>query len=168
MTRRTSSSTVRDIRTIQRPCFRIPRNPNSIKVQTFQFKLPLEPKLNDHITRVPMGPIGFALNGVVFFNPFEAGGMNAVEGYSEVWLDSCCGHPEQRGVYHYHKYPVCVKSPFRDSGKEHSPVIGFAFDGFPVYGPYESSGMMAKDMTGDNALDVCNGHKDNGEAITIM
>ena len=136
-------------------------NPNSIKVQSFRFKLPLEPKLNDHITRVPMGPIGFALNGVVFFNPFEAGGMNAVEGYSEVWLDSCCGHPEQRGVYHYHKYPVCVKSPFRDSGKEHSPVIGFAFDGFPVYGPYESSGMMAKDMTGDNALDVCNGHKDD-------
>ena len=64
------------------------------KVQEFQFRLPFEPKLNDHITRVPMGPIGVALNGVVFFNPFEAGGMNAVEGYSEVWLDSCCGHPE--------------------------------------------------------------------------
>ena len=107
-------------------------NPNSIKVQKFEFRLPFVPQLNDHITRVPMGPIGVALNGVVFFNPFEAGGMNAVEGYSEVWLDSCCGHPEQRGVYHYHKYPVCVKSPFRDDGKLHSPVIGFAFDGFPV------------------------------------
>ena len=40
-------------------------------------------------------------------------------------------------MYHYHKYPVCVKSPFVDEGEEHSPLIGFAFDGFPVYGPYE-------------------------------
>lgn len=135
-------------------------NPNRIEVQDFRFRLPLEPTLNDHITRVPMGPIGVALNGVVFFNPFEQGGMNAVEGYSEVWLDSCCGHPEQRGVYHYHKYPVCVKSPFRDNGRQHSPVIGFGFDGFPVYGPYESDGLMAMDVAGDDALDVCNGHSD--------
>ena len=68
-------------------------NPNSIRVQKFQFRLPLEPRLAESITRLPMGPIGMALNGVVFFNPFEIQGMNAVEGYSEVWLDSCCGHP---------------------------------------------------------------------------
>lgn len=135
-------------------------NPNSIEVQDFHFRLPLKPKLNDKITRLPMGPIGVALNGVVFFNPFEVGGMNAVEGYSEVWLDSCCGHPQQKGVYHYHKYPTCVKSPFVDDGKQHSPIIGFAFDGFPIYGPYESEGVMAKDLDDRQALDVCNGHSD--------
>jgi hypothetical protein len=95
-----------------------------------------------------MGPIGVALNGVVFFNPFEQGGMNAVEGYSEVWLDSCCGHPEQTGMYHYHKYPACVKSPFPDDGRQHSPAIGFAFDGYPIRGPYEADGLMAKDIEG--------------------
>lgn len=136
-------------------------NPNRIRVQEFHFRLPLEPKLADSITRVPMGPIGVALNGVVFFNPFEAGGMNALEGYSAVWLDSCCGHPERRGVYHYHKYPSCVKSPFHDDGQGHSPVLGFAFDGFPVNGPFESAGKMARDLTGDRALDVCNGHSDS-------
>jgi hypothetical protein len=135
-------------------------NPNSIRVQNFTFRLPLEPKLADQITRVPMGPIGTALNGVVFFNPFEMEGMNAVEGYSEVWLDSCCGHPQQTGVYHYHKYPTCVRSPFKDDGKQHSPIIGFAFDGFPLYGPYEEDGVMAKDLTGGRALDACNGHMD--------
>lgn len=135
-------------------------NPNSIRVQQFQFRLPLKPQLANEITRVPMGPIGVALNGVVFFNPFEQGGMNAVAGYSEVWLDSCCGHPQQTGVYHYHKYPVCVKSPFKDDGKQHSPIIGFAFDGFPIYGPYESNDVMAKDLDGAAALDVCNGHAD--------
>lgn len=135
-------------------------NPNTIRVQNFRFKLPLVPKKAETISTLPMGPIGTAINGVVFFNPFEAGGMNAVEGYSEVWLDSCCGHPQRSGVYHYHKYPSCVKSPFKDDGKQHSPVIGFAWDGYPVYGPYESSGVMARDLKGDQALDVCNGHED--------
>jgi hypothetical protein len=136
-------------------------NPNTMRVQEFTFRLPLEPRKAAEITRLPMGPIGVALNGVVFFNPFEQGGMNAVEGYSEVWLDSCCGHPQQTGVYHYHKYPTCVKSPFPDDGTRHSPVIGFAFDGFPIHGPYESDGVMAKDLEGDRALDVCNGHEDS-------
>ena len=135
-------------------------NPNSISVQQFTFRLPLEPKLADKITRLPMGPVGMASNGVVFFNPFEMEGMNAVEGYSEVWLDSCCGHPQQTGVYHYHKYPSCVKSPFSDDGERHSPIIGFAFDGFPLYGPYEADGLKAMDAKGERALDVCNGHAD--------
>ena len=135
-------------------------NPNTIRVQEFTFRLPLEPRRAAEITRLPMGPIGVALNGVVFFNPFEQGGMNAVEGYSEVWLDSCCGHPQETGVYHYHKYPSCVKSPFADDGHGHSPVIGFAFDGFPIHGPYEADGALAMDLEGNRALDVCNGHDD--------
>lgn len=136
------------------------QNPNSIRVQDFTFRLPLRPQLANDIRRVPMGPIGMALNGVVFFNPFEMQGMNAVEGYSEVWLDACCGHPQQTGVYHYHKYPSCVKSPFKDDGQQHSPVLGFAWDGFPIHGPYEGAGEWAKDLQGNRALDVCNGHQD--------
>lgn len=139
-------------------------NPNSIQVQDFTFRLPLEPRLADLTTRLPMGPVGTALNGVVFFNPFEQGGMNAVEGYSEVWLDACCGHPQQTGVYHYHKYPVCVKSPFKDDGERHSPIIGFAWDGYPIHGPYEADGVMAHEsdkLTSSGlALDACNGHAD--------
>ncbi|MFN6400624.1 MAG: YHYH protein [Planctomycetota bacterium] len=135
-------------------------NPNTIRVQDFTFRLPLVPRKSDSITRLPMGPIGMSLNGVVFFNPFEMEGRNAVAGYDEVWLDSCCGHPQQTGVYHYHKYPTCVKSPFIDQGKSHSPIIGFAFDGYPLYGPYESDTTMAMELQGDQALDACNGHSD--------
>jgi hypothetical protein len=53
-----------------------------------------------------------------------------------------------------------VKSPFRDDGQQHSPIIGFAFDGFPVYGPWEGPQQLAKELTGETALDVCNGHSD--------
>ena len=37
-------------------------NPHSIRVQNFTFRLPLEPKLADKITRVPMGAIGLTAN----------------------------------------------------------------------------------------------------------
>jgi hypothetical protein len=92
-----------------------------------------------------------AINGVVFFNPFDAGMMDATD-----FMDRCCGHPNQDGQYHYHKYPVCVNSPWDDGGTDHSPLIGWAFDGFPIYGPYESKGVMAKDLTGEEALNNFN------------
>lgn len=136
------------------------QNPNRISAQNHVWRLPLVPRQAETITRAPMGPVGVAINGVVFFNPFEMGGINAIEGYSALWFDSCCGHPQQSGVYHYHKYPSCLKTPFTDDGKQHSPVIAFAWDGYPVYGPYDGSGVLAKDRTGQDALDVCNGHFD--------
>jgi len=140
-------------------------NPNVIQERNNTWYLPLEPSENSqHIAMdatnsnraLPMGPIGVAVNGVVFFNPFDH-----IENGDAVWrLDRCCGHPGPRGDYHYHKYPACVKSPWTDDGEEHSPVIGFAFDGFPVYGPYESKGELAKDSR-SNPLNEFNGHHDD-------
>ncbi len=59
-----------------------------------------------------------------------------------------------------------MKSPFQDDGKEHSPIIGFAFDGYPVYGPYESTETMAKDLQGRKALDFAMGMKTRNEVTT--
>jgi hypothetical protein len=94
------------------------------------------------------------VNGVVFYNPFDIGRQDATD-----LMDRCCGHPSPDNRYHYHKYPVCVKSPFGDEGKEHSPLIGFAFDGYAIYGPYERDGVMAKDSK-DNPLNAFNVHED--------
>ena len=124
-------------------------NPNYIQEQRDTWYIPLEPKENpnrvamtmENKRGLPMGPIGVALNGVVFFNPFDH-----IAEADAVWrLDRCCGHPSPFYSYHYHKYPVCVKTPWADDGTSHSPLIGFAFDGFPLYGPYESAGDLAKD-----------------------
>ena len=104
---------------------------------------------------LPMGPIGIATNGVVFYNPFDIGMQDATD-----LMDRCCGHPSPDYSYHYHKYPVCVKSPFGDEGKEHSPPIGWAFDGFAIYGPYEAEGLMAKDSK-ENPLNDFNVHRDS-------
>jgi len=139
-------------------------NNSYIQEQNSQFRIPLEPKknpqaiamtANDGNYALNMGPIGFAVNGVVFFNPFDGNMQDAAS-----IMDRCCGHPNpQQNQYHYHKYPICVNTPFVDKGERHSPVIGFAFDGFPVYGPYESDGVMAKDLK-SNPLNAFNAHYD--------
>ena len=140
-------------------------NPNVIREQRNTWYISLDPQPNpdrpaamtqENKRGLPMGPIGVAVNGVVFFNPFDQ--TNEVDA---VWrLDRCCGHPSPRSEYHYHKYPVCVNTPWADDGDEHSPLIGFAFDGFPVYGPYESKGELAKDAR-DNPLNEYNLHTDD-------
>ena len=138
-------------------------NPNYIREQRDTWFIPLEPKVNSsHVAMtmenkrgLPMGPIGVATNGVVFFNPFDH-----IAEADAVWrLDRCCGHPSPFYEYHYHKYPVCVNTPWADDGTAHSLLIGFAFDGFPVYGPYEAPGELAKDSK-TNPLNEFNLHDD--------
>jgi len=139
-------------------------NPNYIteKIRTFYFPLTPNPNPKHFVTDVnnanhalPMGPIGLAVNGVVFFNPFDMNSEDASD-----FMDRCCGHPAPDGQYHYHKYPICVNSPWADDGKAHSPLLGWAFDGYPLYGPYESAGVMAKDIQGEHALNEFNLHYD--------
>lgn len=130
-------------------------NPNRIRKQSYRFVIPLKPQKAERPTRLPMGPIGVAINGIPFYNPYNAHGQNAVEGPTAEVFDSCCGHPDPMGRYHYHKYPTCIKSPFSDEPGKHSPIIGYAFDGFPIYGPQDKDGKPPTD------LDGCNGHSDS-------
>ena len=136
-------------------------NPSYIQELDKTYRLPLDPVVDPNAKAVdetdsnhalPMGAIGIAVNGVVFYNPFDAGMQDASS-----LMDRCCGHPSPDNRYHYHKYPVCVNTPFVDKGDAPSEVIGFAFDGLPVYGPYQSAGVMAKDSTTNplNAFNAC-------------
>ncbi len=140
-------------------------NPNYLQEKVTTTRIPLEPRENkdrlamqdatNNNNALPGGPIGVAVNGIVFFNPFDH-----LLDADAVWrLDRCCGHPSPRAQYHYHKYPVCIKSPWADDGSEHSPLIGFAYDGYPIYGPYESKGLLAKDDT-RNPINEFNIHRD--------
>ncbi|WP_017446735.1 sulfatase-like hydrolase/transferase [Gayadomonas joobiniege] len=48
-------------------------------------------------------------------------------------VDSHNAHAQRDGTYHYHGNPNALFDP---SGKTESPVIGFAADGFPIFGPF--------------------------------
>jgi len=97
------------------------------------------------------GPIGIALDGVVFFGPYTATGQLApvVEHF-----DQCNGHPDMQDMYHYHEYSPCIVNA---TPGEHSRLIGFAFDGFPIYGPDGANGTAIS----NSILDSCNGHYDS-------
>ncbi len=84
---------------------------------------------------------------------------NAAFGESETF-DLCNGHQPQSGMYHHHLNPVCLRAQLSDNvtvvstgrlgtvyaektdGWTHSPILGWAFDGYPVYGPYGYSNPM--------------------------
>jgi hypothetical protein len=87
---------------------------------------------------------GIMLTGVALFNAFNAGGRDA--GTWEV-QDSCDGHIQMDGIYHYHTLSSCIKNV-----SVHT-VIGYALDGFPVTGPDAGPNNI---LTTDD-LDVCHG-----------
>jgi len=86
--------------------------------------------------------------------------------------DACAGHAGASGVYHYrsiigdteahshYAHPVgqinyceAVPDSMKDSTVgQHSPLVGFALDGIPIFGPRTVGGKLPTD------LDECNGH----------
>jgi len=107
-----------------------------------------------------MGSIAIALNGVSIFGGAVDQSCNLVDvdDSTSEWtaFDMCSGHAQAAGVYHYHFPPSCLlaqavaTNPTSDG---HSPQIGWAYDGFPIYGP---NGVGGTKMTRAN-LDECNG-----------
>ncbi len=124
------------------------KNPNSIKDQSITVTLPLNPKKASSPTCVA-GEVGVLKSGVVLFDAVDAGGRDAVA--YEV-QDDCQGHPQVSGEYHYHSVSKCVLADL-DKGKGQSKLIGYAFDGFGIYG---SRGANGTELTNAD-LDACHG-----------
>jgi len=56
---------------------------------------------------------------------------------NDVSRDSKGGNPDSNNIYGYIQPPAYVTGTIAGySTTEHSPIIGWAFDGFPIYGPY--------------------------------
>ncbi|MDT0595343.1 YHYH protein [Glaciecola petra] len=62
--------------------------------------------------------------------PWRYDPMHPESGFN---VDSHNAHAQGDGTYHYHGSPFAL---FADDNSEVSPVIGFAADGFPIYGSY--------------------------------
>jgi len=122
------------------------RNPNSIQEQSERWSLPLHPKKAASPGCLSGGPIGIAKSGVPIFDALDALNRDAVA--HEV-QDSCGGHPQQQGMYHYHSIPSCLTAG--ESTKRASGLVGFALDGYPIYGPRGAHGRLLT----DDDLDAC-------------
>jgi len=117
-------------------------NPNVASNQNFVFKITRTPQQNTGTpTAVGLGHIGVFTNGVSIFNVSDAQSYNNAGVWNRnayYWeypsFDNCLGHAQQQGEYHHHVSPTCLYD-INDNTK-HAPLIGYAFDGFPVYGAY--------------------------------
>jgi hypothetical protein len=125
------------------PASKIDKNPNTISAQTIKQSIPADPIYSE--TPYCMGgEVGIMLSGVPLFNGFDAGLRDAA---AHELQDSCDGHPQGSGQYHYHGMSKC----FKDVSV--STVLGYAYDGFPITGPLVTKG---KYLTTED-LDVCHG-----------
>jgi hypothetical protein len=132
------------------PVYRYDFNPNHIIAQPVELTLPLDPQVAAVPSCVPMGLIGVSTSGVALFNAIDGQGRDAPA--HEV-QDRCDGHPEPRGLYHYHDLSRCLRD---EAGRQHrhSDLVGYALDGFGIFGLYGEAGAEVHD--GD--LDACHGH----------
>lgn len=132
-------------------------NPSYPSNRNRVFRIPLVPTsltgISDTHTATGLGAIGVMVNGVPFYNSLDARSyMN-----QNIWhqnanvaelagFDTGPGHPSPimgtsnpvQGAYHYHQSPAQLINQIdpTNTGQHHSAILGFAFDGLPVYGPY--------------------------------
>lgn len=125
------------------PAAQYDKNPNTISAQSLRQSLPANPVFSE--TPYCMGgEVGVMITGIPLFNAFDAGLRDAP---AHELQDSCSGHPQGSGQYHYHSMSAC----FKDTSV--STVLGYALDGFPITGPKVADG---KYLSTDD-LDICHG-----------
>jgi hypothetical protein len=130
------------------PAYEYDRNPNKIEAHAESLTLPLNPSAASSPQCVAPGTIGVTLTGVAIYDGFDAAGYDAVAREEQ---DACHGHPDGSDTYHYHGWlQACV--PDAGSAKQNSSLLGYALDGYGIYGPwYDGKVLTSKD------LDECHG-----------
>jgi hypothetical protein len=125
-------------------------NPNALRAQTHEYKVPVNPtKASQPISARP--EFGIALNGVIFdsgtgeFWSAERGrtfgggsewNYEALGGGVPLGLDEHNAHVQPTGKYHYHGLPIGLLEELGgEEGTDQMILLGWAFDGFPIYGP---------------------------------
>lgn len=78
--------------------------------------------------------------------------MNAIDPNAGLPTDRCWGHPYLK-QYHYHGYSWKCMPELGVDG-EHSPLFGYALDGFGIFGPRSEGGKLVTNAE----LDECHGH----------
>lgn len=143
------------------PAYPYDKNPNAIQSVAIAWGLPLNPQIAATPSCTSLGAIGVLLTGARIFNALDADGRDAVA--HEV-QDSCGGHPQSIGAYHYHNVSNCVAQT--DTAGTHSPLVGYIADGFGLYGNLGEAGKPLTNLD----LDECHGHSHtlsiNGLSVT--
>jgi len=125
--------------------------PEYFKDQVTTYVIPITPKYLKTAQSFGRGGIGLAFNGVKYDPPAPTHAILAAHTIAP--LDDHGGHVNPHGGYHYHAVTGSTKEiPQTDI---HSPIIGYAIDGFGIYG------LLDKNKNKPTDLDECGGHSDD-------
>jgi hypothetical protein len=132
-------------------------NPGEPTAQNYVFSFPKNPAAASSPVEVPtVFTIGVLINGIPAFGNSDATSWsgqtqtNSQQG-QHIWnvdawyaegftLDTAfAAHPQQDGAYHSHATPFRL---YDFPSTSHSPIVGWAFDGYPIYGPYGYASAM--------------------------
>jgi len=123
----------------------------------------LSPELGD-TPQTRDAALGVAVNGVPIYDYTGGGEMTQADLLHHQsrhdtlltqQLDICGGHSGRADDYHYHVKPNCMIDQMKNAGDD--AIIGWAFDGYPIYGENNPDGTTIKKST----LDACNGQLDS-------
>lgn len=126
-------------------------NPNALRPQQHEVKIPLKPKAARRPTEA-RPEFGIALNGVIFdsgtgefwvagqgrsFGGGSPWNYEAIGGSINLGIDHNHAHVQPTGKYHYHGTPVgLLESLGATESTPRMVQVGWAYDGFPIYGPW--------------------------------
>lgn len=105
--------------------------------------------------------VAVAVNGVPIYD-YSSQGVNDLTTYDPRYdtkltgeLDQCNGHSGRGDDYHYHAAPTCMIAAMKNKGP--AAILGWAFDGYPIYGNTNPDGSAIA----SGELDVCNAKPDS-------
>lgn len=117
-------------------------NSNTIIDQNWLFTIPRLPQATYDEYKTPKGAIAVSINGVPMYSPLSDSTdivgsssftKDAVREAVSPNIDDGSGPPKADGAFYYHQNPKLIYSDDQD---QHSSLIGYSFDGYPIYGPY--------------------------------
>lgn len=120
-------------------------NPHRITQQQYTYRIPANPVAADRTTPLRMHNFGIAVNGVPFDpgaaewyegNPRGGWQYEALSGAVPLGIDANHAHVQPTGAYHYHGLPSGLLKELGVQKGTHSPIVGWAADGFPIYAMY--------------------------------
>ena len=115
--------------------------------------VPRNPKVNKKPTCIPSLSMGVALDGIMWHA--ELAGASAttfVDPNAALPTDNCYGHPWNT-QYHVHGFSWKCLTQKSEPGSKASPLYGYAWDGFGIYGPRDANGKWIT----NKQLDECHG-----------
>ena len=131
-------------------------NAAEIPIEPYDLNLsvPRNPVVNATPSCIPALAIGVTLTGAVWHVEIAPDSQNNLYSPDSILpVDTCQGHPYM-GQYHYHGYSwKCFPKNLQGEAGEQSPLVGYAIDGFGVYGPRGADGKVVTNAH----LDVCHG-----------